>query len=156
MHLALGLGEQVQQLELATGQAEALPADEGLELVGADLELAADHRPGLDAAAAARLRRRTTASMRAITSSGWQGLLIQSSAPSRSPRTRWATVDGPVQTTTPRPGIIAADALEEIPAVGAEERRVDEHRVELHRDDLLERDALRRTWYSQPAPRGAC
>ena len=41
----------------------------------------------------ARLRRRTTASTRAISSSGWHGLVTQSSAPSRSPRTRWATED---------------------------------------------------------------
>ena len=33
-------------------------------------------------------RRRATASARAISSSGWQGLVTQSSAPSRSPRTR--------------------------------------------------------------------
>src|SRR4051812_20418243 len=43
-------------------------------------------------------RRRVTASIRAISSSGWQGLVTQSSAPMRSPRTRWETVDGPVQT----------------------------------------------------------
>ena len=52
----------------------------------------------------ARLRRRTTASTRAISSSGWHGLVTQSSAPSRSPRTRWATEDWPVHTTTPRCG----------------------------------------------------
>ena len=53
---------------------------------------------------AARRRRRTTASILAMTSSGWLGLLIQSSAPSRSPRTRWATVERLEVTTTPRPG----------------------------------------------------
>ena len=79
-------------------------ADEGLELVGADLELAGDDGPRLAARVSARLRRRTTASTRAMSSSGWQGLVTQSSAPSRSPRTRWATVDRPVHTTTPRPG----------------------------------------------------
>src|SRR5438067_5442537 len=42
-----------------------------------------------------------------MTSSGWQGFVIQSSAPRRSPRTRWATVDGPVQTTTPSSGSAA-------------------------------------------------
>ena len=51
-----------------------------------------------------RRRRRTTLCTRAMTSSGWQGLVIQSSAPSRSPRTRWATVEGPVQTTIPSSG----------------------------------------------------
>ncbi len=48
-HLALGVGEQLQQLELAPGQVEAAAADEGLELVGADLQLAGDQRPGLGA-----------------------------------------------------------------------------------------------------------
>ena len=45
--LALGLGEQLQQLELAPGEVEADAADEGLELVGADLELAGDQRADL-------------------------------------------------------------------------------------------------------------
>ena len=56
------------------------------------------------ALASARRRRRTTASTRAMSSSGWQGFESQSSAPRRRPRTRWATVDCPVQTTTPSPG----------------------------------------------------
>ena len=51
--------------------------------------------------------RRTAASMTQISSSAWQGLVIQASAPSRSPRTRCATDDGPVQTTMARPGIRA-------------------------------------------------
>src|SRR5271165_371487 len=53
---------------------------------------------------ALRRRRLTTLCVRAITSSGWQGLVIQSSAPRRRPRTRWATVDGPVHTTMPNSG----------------------------------------------------
>ena len=52
-HLALGVGEQLQQLELAAGQVEAVAADEGLELVGADLQLAGDERAGLGVGAAA-------------------------------------------------------------------------------------------------------
>src|SRR3954469_25692976 len=39
-HLAGGLGEQLEQLELAPREVEALTADERLELVGPDLELA--------------------------------------------------------------------------------------------------------------------
>jgi hypothetical protein len=54
--------------------------------------------------ASARRRRRTTASTRASSSSGWQGFVSQSSAPIRRPRTRWATVDCDVHTTTPSPG----------------------------------------------------
>ena len=55
-------------------------------------------------AASARRRRRATASARAISSSGWQGFVTQSSAPSRSPRTRWLTDERPVQTITPSAG----------------------------------------------------
>src|SRR3954471_11874503 len=40
--LTLGLREQLQQLELASGEIEADSADEGLELVGPDLQLAGD------------------------------------------------------------------------------------------------------------------
>ena len=67
--------------------------------------------------------RRTTASIRAITSSGWQGFAIQSSAPRRSPRTRWATVAPWVQTITPEVGEHPADPLEEVPRQRAEQRR---------------------------------
>src|SRR6476660_1302484 len=52
-HLALGLGEQVQQLELAAGQVEAAAADEGLELVCPDLQLGGEKRAGLLAGAPA-------------------------------------------------------------------------------------------------------
>jgi hypothetical protein len=39
------LGEQLEELELAAGEPDALAADEGLVLVGPDLELAGDKRP---------------------------------------------------------------------------------------------------------------
>ncbi len=51
-HLAALLGEQVQQLELAAGEVEGDVADEGLEAVGADLQLADGERRGLELAAA--------------------------------------------------------------------------------------------------------
>src|SRR5438876_8305646 len=35
--------------------------------------------------------------------SAWHGLVIHASAPSRRPRTSWATEDGPVKTITARP-----------------------------------------------------
>ena len=116
-------------------------ADEGLELVGADLDLA-DRRPGrASTRASARLRRRTTASTRAISSSGWHGLVTQSSAPSRSPRTRWATDDWPVQTTTPSAGQPRAELLEVGPApAGRAPRGRSTTRVEPHRDHRVERD----------------
>ena len=96
------------------------------------------------ARASARRRRRTTASTRAISSSGWQGLVSQSSAPSRSPRTRWATVDCPVQTTMPRPGSAPADPLEVLPRLRAEHGEVDDERAEAHRDERVERHRPRR------------
>ena len=70
--LAARLGEQLDELELAPGEVHAGPADEGLELVGPDLDLADKHRAGVHRVSA-RLRRRTTASTRAISSSGWHG-----------------------------------------------------------------------------------
>ncbi len=48
--------------------------------------------------------RRIAASMMQISSSAWHGFVIHASAPSRSPRTRWATEDGPVHTITASPG----------------------------------------------------
>ena len=65
---------------------------------------------------AARLRRRTTASTRAMTSSGWHGLVTQSSAPMRRPRTRWATLDWPGADDHAEARQRVADALEELPA----------------------------------------
>src|SRR5262249_4512801 len=41
-HLAASGGEQLQELELAAGQVEALTGNEGLELIGPDLELGGD------------------------------------------------------------------------------------------------------------------
>ena len=76
--------------------------------------------------------------MRAITSSGCEGLMIQSSAPRRRPadalgdgRARRADDDRQV-------GKQPADALEEIPAERAEEREVDQQGVELHRHELVD------------------
>jgi hypothetical protein len=47
--LALRLGEELEYLELAASEVGALRSDEGLELVGANLELAGHERPRLDA-----------------------------------------------------------------------------------------------------------
>ena len=67
-------------------------------------------------------RARSAASTRASTSSGWQGFVTQSSAPSRRPRTRWATEVGPVQTTTTWLGEMRADAAEVGPRLRAQHR----------------------------------
>ena len=89
----------------------------------------------------ARRRRRTTASIRAMTSSGWQGFAIQSSAPSRRPRTRWATVESLRADDHAEPGHHPRDPLEERPrVVGGEHGEVDEQRVDLHRHELVGRD----------------
>ena len=122
------LGEQVQQLELAPGEVEASIADEGLEAVGADLQLAGEQRLCL-AGGRLRRRRRVTASIRAIASSGWQGLVIQSSTPRRRPRTRWATVERAGADDDAEVGKHSADPLEVAPAVVAEDRRVEQQRV---------------------------
>ncbi len=78
--------------------------------------------PALTGAASLRLllrrRRRTTLCTRAMTSSGWHGLVIQSSAPSRSPRTRCATVEGPVQTTMPSSGSASQRRSSQLHACG--------------------------------------
>ena len=47
-HLPLGLGEQLDELEFAPREIDGAPADEGLELVRADLHLAGDHGPRVD------------------------------------------------------------------------------------------------------------
>ena len=84
---------------------------------------------------ALRRRRRTTLCTRAITSSGWHGLVIQSSAPRRSPRTRWATVEGPVHTTMPELRQRLAQPLEPAPRLRSEHGEVDDQRAQAHRDD---------------------
>ena len=106
-HRAGCLGEHLHELELAPGQLEALPGDEA----------PGTGRPG------SRARRRPPARPRRgdgcaggggrpprsapSPPPGAQGFAIQSSAPSRRPRTRWATVEPWVQTTTPRSGSIS-------------------------------------------------
>ena len=121
-HAALGRGEQLDQLELAAGEVDAVLADEGLEAVGADLDLAGAARGATSARPLLRRRRRTTLCTRAMTSSGWQGLVIQSSAPRRSPRTRWATVEGPVQTTMPSSGSASQRRSSQVQAWGRARR----------------------------------
>ncbi len=87
--------------------------------------------------------RRTTASIRAITSSGWQGFATQSSAPRRSPRTRWATVAPWVQTITPRSGSIPQTRSMKSQPSGPSSDRIDDQGVQLHRRQLLGRHRAR-------------
>ena len=116
-----------------------MAGDERLEAVGADLHLARGEDL-TSARPAGRRRRRTTLWMRAITSSGWQGLVIQSSAPKRSPRTRWATVEGPVQTTIPRSGSAPQRRSSHSHACGPSTARSTTSADEAHRADRLGRD----------------
>ena len=77
--------------------------------------------------------------MRAISSSGWHGFASQSSAPSRSARTRWATVDGPLQTTTGSAGsAVHTCSRYAQPDAPSTARSIDE-RAEPQRDQLLDR-----------------
>ena len=133
-HLALGLGEQLDQLELAPRQVDA---ERRRRRPGTGRRGSRARRrrtgPPRRARASARRRRRTTASTRAISSSGWHGLVTQSSAPSRSPRTRWATVelagaddDAERRQARRRPS-------RGRPSPRAEHREVDDERVEAHR-----------------------
>ena len=87
----------------------------------------------------ARLRRRTTASTRASTSSGWQGLVIQSSAPARRPRTRCETLVRPGAHDHAHARQRGADALEELPAPGPSSAEIDDQGVHPHRHELLDR-----------------
>ena len=90
-HLALGLREQLQHLELAPGQVHAACGGRtpgtGPRGSRARRRRAARCPRGPRRACGGARRPRT----RASTSSGWHGLVTQSSAPSRSPRTRCAT-----------------------------------------------------------------
>ena len=70
-HAALRGGQQVQQLELPAREAERPAADERLEHVGPDLELARHDGPGrLGRRGAGLARAAARASTRASTSSG--------------------------------------------------------------------------------------
>ena len=138
-HLALGVGEQVQQLELAPGEVEAFAADEGLELVGADLELAGDQRAllGARAAAAAAAGDRFDAGDRLLGMAGLGDPVVDSEPQAAHPLGdgRAAGADDHAEV-----GQHPADALDVVPAFVAEHGRVEQQRVELHRDQLFGRD----------------
>ncbi len=138
-HLALGPGEQLQQLELAPGQVEAVAADEGLELVGADLQLGGDQRArfGLAAAAAAAAGDRFDPRHRLLGMAGLGDPVVDAEAQPADPLGdgRAAGADDHAEV-----GEHLADALEVVPAFVAEDRRVEQHRVQLHRHQLLRRD----------------
>ena len=90
---------------VCTGRSSVSQRVRGLRLGADDWVTKPCHPEELMARAeAVARRRRATASARATSSSGWQGFVIQSSAPSRRPRTRWDTEERPVHTTTPSDG----------------------------------------------------
>ena len=138
-HLALGAGEQVEELELAPGEVEAGAADEGLELVGADLQLAGDEGAALHlrAAAPAPARHRFHAGHRLL-GVAWLGDPVVDAEPQAADPLgdrRAAGADDYAEI-----GEHSADPLQVAPAVVAQHRRVDQDRAQLHRDQLLRGD----------------
>ena len=79
-------------------------------------------------------RRRSTAWIRATSSSGWHGFVSQSSAPPRSARTRSATGAGPLTASTASPGNAHRDPLD---VFEPRQRRVDDQRVQPQRGQLV-------------------
>ena len=103
-HLALGLGEQLDQLELAAREVDRPAADEGLELVGADLDLADDDR-----ALVGRAPRRACGGARPprrgrSAPPGGTAWSPSRRRPAAARARAGRPMDWPVQTTTPRPG----------------------------------------------------
>src|SRR5207302_7671453 len=138
-HLPVRLGEQLDQLELAPGQVEVLPADEGLELIGADLQLAGHHRPAVGAGA--RTLAATDDSLHARDYLlGVAGLVDP--VVGAQPQPAHALGDGGAlradDQTEPRDPL--ADGLDVLPGPRTEQRHVDDERVEPHGDELVRRD----------------
>ena len=135
-HLALGPGEQVEELELAPGQVEAVAGDEGLEAVGADLELAGEDRRGLGlvAAAAVAAGDRFDPRDRLLRVGGLGDPVVDPEAQAADPlgHGRAAGADDDAEV-----GEQAADPVEVAPRLVAEHRRVDQQGVQLHRDQLV-------------------
>ena len=101
-------------------------ADEGLELVGADLDLAGDERAGVGArlGAPAPAHDGLDARDELLGVAGLGEPVVGA-----QPQAAHALGDrraGPVQTTTPRPGSARAEPLEVVPALRAEQREVDD------------------------------
>ena len=138
-HLALGVGKQLQQLELATGQVKAAIADEGLELVGADLQLAGDEGTGLGIGAAAATAAGDGLDPRhhLLRVAGLADPVVdpepQAPHPLGNGRASGANDHAEV-------GKHPADPLQVGPRFVAENGEVDQQRVQLHRHQLLRRD----------------
>ena len=137
-HLALAVGEQVQQLELAAGQVEALTGGEGLELIWTDLQLTGGKRTGLGfaAAAAPAAADRFHPRHRLLGMAGLGDPVVdpEPQAPHPLGDGRAAGADDHAEI-----GELAADAVEVLPGFIADHSGVDQHRVQLHRDHFLGR-----------------
>ena len=137
-HLAAGAGEQLSSSNSRRVKSPLVPRTKAWKRSGR-----ISTSPTVTASARASRwnarARRTTASTRAITSSGWHGFVIQSSTPRRRPRTRWPTDVRPVQTTTPSAGVAHADLLELAPTRRRRRRRVDDEHVRAHGQQRLGR-----------------
>ena len=84
-------------------------------------------------------RRRTAASTRASTSSGWQGFVTQSSAPEPQPAHALGDRARAGADHDRGRGRLAAELLEIGPRLAAQQRRVDHDRVQPHALELLDR-----------------
>jgi hypothetical protein len=139
-HLAMRLGEQLKELELAAREADALAADECLVLIGTYLELRRDQRTdilaGRGALAPAHDRldpRHDLLGMRGLPDPV-VGAEAEPPDPLCDGRLRGADEHAQARDR-------AADPLEELPSLGTEHGHVDEQGIQLHRDEVLDRHA---------------
>ena len=137
-HPTLGGGEELDQLELAPGQVEALAGDEGLEAVGADLDLAGLQRLDLGAAAGA-----PAASRDALHASddllGVARLGDPVIGAQAQPAHALGHGGGTGADDDAELGQRAAQALEPLPRLRAEHREIDDQRAQAHRGDRVGR-----------------
>ena len=142
MHLAARLGEQMQQLELAPRQVDGLPADEGLELVRADLELAGDDRSLLVAAGGALAAPHDGLDAR---DDLFRVARLRDPVVGAEPQAAHALGDGRLLRADDdaEPGDSFGQPLEELPRARAEKGQVDHDGVQPHGDEVLGRDGSR-------------
>jgi hypothetical protein len=137
-HLALGVGEQLDQLELAPGEVGGDALGEGLELVGPDLDLADRDRrvvhARLGALAAAHDGLDAGDQLLGVAGLG-DPVVGAESQPAHALRdARLARADDHAEVREP-----LAELLEVGPGLRAEDREIDDHGVEPHGHHRVER-----------------
>ena len=153
--VASSLDEKLQKLELATREVEALPADEGLELIRADLQLARRPGPGIHAgstaAPAAGDGLDPGHDLFGVAGLGDPVVGAESQPANALGDSRALGADDHAELRQR-----TAHLLEVCPCVIAENPRVDDEGVELHRDQLSDRHrAGERGGAASPRPRRA-